>query len=474
MFQKRLLSSGLKDGPHRFVIKTFNKISPLGLARFPENKYTVAPAAAHPELAHAILLRSHKLLESDVPLACRAIARCGAGTNNCNVEKMTEYGIPVFNTPGANANAVKELVVCALLLASRGILEGANHMKDLHQQGTAKERIEKDKALFGGQELVNKTLGVVGLGAIGAAITQAAISLGMNVIGYDPTLSVHAALRLPSSQSDNKFRVLTDLDQVCARCDYLTLHAPYIKDVTHHLIGEKQLIQMKPGASILNFAREELVDTKALADRYDYFMSTNTLAKQNGEKETKIGKYICDFALPDTLWKRPNVISIPHLGASTAEAEENAASMAADTIKNFLETGTIVNSVNFPTAQLPNRDDASTRVCIVNENNPGMLGKIMSIFGDAQINILQHINASRGNIAYNVIDIATPNAESDDLSTFNFKSWDALQLALTSIPDVKSTRLILDTPGVGYAINVNNNIFGVGGNAQGKLTFAEV
>ncbi|KAJ8613014.1 hypothetical protein CTAYLR_004064 [Chrysophaeum taylorii] len=431
----------------RFLVKTFNKISPLGLARFDPLKYQIIPAdseAAKEGIAHAILLRSHKLTESDVPIMCRAIARCGAGTNNCNVERMTELGVPVFNTPGANANAVKELVLCGLLLASRGIVEGAAHMKQLHEAGTAHERIEKDKALFGGREITGKTLGVIGLGAIGAAVTEAAIALGMRVVGYDPALSVEAALRLPGTAND--FKVTTDLGEICSTADYVTLHAPYIKNVTHHLIGHAQLAAMKPDACLLNFARGELVDTDALEARY---------------RSGASGRYVCDFALPPDLAERENVISIPHLGASTAEAEENAASMAADTVKTFLETGSIVNSVNFPTTSLSSRPDSINRICIVNENRPGMLGEIMSLFGSSQINILQQINASRGDIAYNVIDIEKPGPAAD-VTTFNFKSWDALQSALTAIPGVKSTRFIMGNAGAGYAIKLDEEIHGIG------------
>lgn len=380
----------------KFIVKTFNKISPKGLSRFDPERYHIAPDGselAKEGIAHAILLRSHKLQEHDVPIMCRAIARCGAGTNNCNVERMTELGVPVFNTPGANANAVKELVICALLLGSRGVAEGVAHMKKLHEEGTAHERIEKDKAMFGGREITGKTLGVVGLGAIGAAVTEAAIALGMRVVGYDPSLSVEAALRLPRASGSDAFKVTSDLSEVCASADYVTLHAPYIKSTTHHMIGYAQLAAMKPDACLLNFARGELVDNDALEARY-----------QTGAT----GRYVCDFALPPELAARGNVISIPHLGASTAEAEENAAGMAADTVKRFLETGVVVNSVNFPACDLPSRHDSINRICVVNENRPGMLGEIMSLFGSAQINVLQQINASRGDIAYNVSAVLMP------------------------------------------------------------------
>ena len=278
--------------------------------------------------------------------------------------------------------------------------------------------------------------------------------LGMSVIGYDPSLSVQAALRLPQTGSSG-FRVVADLKEVCATSDYLSLHAPYMKE-THHMIGPEELAGMKADASILNFARGELVDAEALGKRFD---------------DQPQGKYICDFALPDGLWQRPNVITIPHLGASTAEAEENAAAMAADTIQNFLATGSIEHSVNFPTTDLPRRSDANTRICVVNENKPGMLSSITAVFGNANINVLQQINASRGDVAYNVIDIAKPTG---DVTSLNFKSWDALQEALTNIPGVKSTRFVYDYAGKGFALRYKDNIYGVGVTKPDPLHFGEL
>ena len=218
-------------------IKTFNKLNAAGLARFDPAIFRIAESSE--TNAHAILLRSHKLTESDVPIMCRSIARCGAGTNNCNVGRMTELGVPVFNTPGANANAVKELVLCALFMSSRGVIEGAFHMDGLHAEGTAHERIEKDKALFGGREIAGKTLGVVGLGAIGAAVLKAALGFGMDVVGYDPSLSVEGALRLPG----RKMKMVDTLDELAAVSDYVTLHAPY-NDHTKGLVGAEFLGHM--------------------------------------------------------------------------------------------------------------------------------------------------------------------------------------------------------------------------------------
>ena len=472
----------------RFVIKTINKISPAGLARFGGDKYTITPSEENPEIAHAIMLRSHKMQDSDVPLTTRAIARyvdarpspkspekkfrnaraserkddetvrtsrCGAGTNNCNVPRMTELGVPVFNTPGANANAVKELVLCGLFMASRGVYEGAAHMKQLHEEGTAHERIEKDKALFGGRELEGKTLGVVGLGAIGAAVAHSAIALGMDVVGYDPALSVEGALRLPGSDM-----AMADLEELCSKADYVSLHAPYIKDVTHHLLSEELIGKLKPDASILNFARGELVDEAALAARYD----------AGGG-----GRYICDFAVGPELWPRPNVVSIPHLGASTEEAEENAASMAADTIQLFLETGTIRDSVNFPSCALPPRMESVNRVCVVTENKPGMLGELMSVFGEGGLNILQQVNMSRGDIAYNVIDLEIVRKDDGSIDTTNFGDFDKLQETILSIEGVKSTRFINDwCPGSGFAIKHQDRIIGIGVDAPEQKSYAEM
>ncbi|EGB08735.1 hypothetical protein AURANDRAFT_71572 [Aureococcus anophagefferens] len=412
----------------RMAIKTFNKLNAAGLARFDPAIFRIAESSE--TNAHAILLRSHKLTESDVPIMCRSIARCGAGTNNCNVARMTELGVPVFNTPGANANAVKELVLCALFMSSRGVIEGAFHMDGLHAEGTAHERIEKDKALFGGREIAGKTLGVVGLGAIGAAVLKAALGFGMDVVGYDPSLSVEGALRLPG----RKMKMVDTLDELAAVSDYVTLHAPY-NDHTKGLVG-------------------------GLAAFFD---------------SGATGRYVCDFAVGPELSKRPNVITIPHLGASTDEAEENAAAMAADTTSLFLQTGSIRDSVNFPTTTLPVRDDTVMRVCLVNENRPGMLGDILSVFGNSGINITQQMNTSRGDVAYNVIDIE----RLENFEDVHFKSWDALQFLLTSMDGVKSTRYIhgskQSAKHSGFAVNFNGQVFGIGSNYTPSLpSFGEL
>lgn len=378
-----------------FNVKTFNAIAPSGLERFPQGKYKVAGDEADlPGPPMAIMLRSHKLQVSEVKPTVRAIVRCGAGTNNIPVKEMGEMGIPVFNTPGANANAVKELVVCGLLLASRGILEGANHVKNVinvEENGVHDKiatRIEKDKAKFGGTEIQGKTIGVIGLGAIGSRVVNAALGLGMNVVGYDPVLSVDAALALPG---DRMVRV-TDLNDLFKVSDYISIHVPYIKGVTHHLIDAKALQICKPNVCILNFARGEIVDGAAMKAGYDSKMLT--------------GKYISDFT-DEALRDDPHLIVLPHLGASTEEAEDNSAAMAAETLMDFLETGTIRNSVNFPTTILaPHVNSSGARLTIVNKNVPGALGEITSFLGSKGVNILQQINTSRDPVAYTVIDLA--------------------------------------------------------------------
>lgn len=405
-----------------FNIQTFNAISPVGLEKYPQGKYLVDPSVEVLENnPMAIMLRSHKLQVEEVGPTVRCIARCGAGTNNIPVDKMTELGIPVFNTPGANANAVKELVICSLLLASRGIIEGHNHVNNTitpeegNDYAKISKRIEADKKLFGGQEISGKTLGVIGLGQIGARVVDAALALGMEVVGYDPALSLEAALML----SPNLKRV-GSLSEVFKASDYLTLHVPYIPGVTHHLINEAALKQMKSGVCLMNFARGEIVDGKALRAAYD-----------SGEKT---GKYMSDFSDPD-LMGHPLHMVLPHLGASTEEAEENSAAMAAETIKSFLETGSIRHSVNFPNVNLPYTKNlgVAARLCIVNKNEPGVLGAIASFLGDRNINILQQLNSSRGDVAYTVIDM---QAEPKDPAK--------LQTDLSEIGGIISSRFVSD------------------------------
>lgn len=278
------------------------------MATFPEDLYHVKPATEATN-AHAILLRSHKLKEEEVEVSVRAIARCGAGTNNIPVARMTELGIPVFNTPGANANAVKELILCGLLLGSRRVVDGINHMKELGAQGLAKERVEKDKALFGGREIAGKTLAIIGLGHIGAGTARDASALGMDIVGYDPGLSIESALKLPRD-----IALADSIASAVARADYISINIPYIKGSqeeggTHGIIGKEVISHFKPDAVLLNFARGELVDSDAMKQFLDA-----------GD-----GRYISDFP-DDSLWDHKNAIILPHLGASTEEAEDSAVS----------------------------------------------------------------------------------------------------------------------------------------------------
>jgi len=425
-----------------FTVLTFNAISPVGLKKFPSGKYAVAGDESKlPDSPMAIMLRSHKLQESEVKPTVRGIVRCGAGTNNIPVARMTELGIPVFNTPGANANAVKELVICSLLLASRGIVEGNQHVNNVinveenMDYDKIAKRIEKDKAKFVGCEIAGKTLGVVGLGAIGGMVVNAALALGMNVIGYDPVLSMDAAWRLPG----DRMKKADKLEDLLKASDYITVHVPYIKDSTHHMLNAQTLSMCKPNVNLLNFARGEIIDGEAVKDMW------------NSGKLT--GKYISDFADP-YLQGHPKHIVLPHLGASTEEAEDNSAAMAAETIMEFLEVGTIRNSVNFPQTVLPEKEGLiGARLCIIHKNTPGVLGQITTFMGSKNVNIEQQINTSRGNIAYTVLDfpsIEDPNTFQDELAS--------------SIDEVISSRFIgnafhdeLGQPGINFYVKWAKN-----------------
>lgn len=376
-----------------FTVKTFNAISPIGLNKFPKGKYIAAGEVSQlPASPMAIMLRSHQLKVEEVAPTVRCIVRCGAGVNNIPVPKMTELGIPVFNTPGANANAVKELVVCSLLLASRGILEGNAHVNNVINKeenmdyDKIAKRIEKDKAKFVGTEIEGKTLGVVGLGAIGGRVVNAALALGMKVVGFDPVLSLDAAWKLPGDRMTRA----ESLEDLLRASDYITVHVPYIKNATHHLLNSTNLKICKPGVHLLNFARGEIIDGEAVRDMYNSGALT--------------GKYISDFADPYLQGHAKHLV-LPHLGASTEEAEDNSAAMAADTVMDFLETGTIRNSVNFPQTVLDKKPGhIGGRLCIVNKNEAGVLGQITTFFGAKKLNIEQQINTSRGEIAYTVLD----------------------------------------------------------------------
>mmetsp|Transcript_27769 Transcript_27769/g.41179 ORF Transcript_27769/g.41179 Transcript_27769/m.41179 type:complete len:470 (+) Transcript_27769:44-1453(+) len=415
--------------PGKFTIQTFNKISPFGLKRFEDEAYDIrATGDENVGNAHAVLLRSHKLQEDEIMHTVRAIARCGAGTNNVPVARCSELGIPVFNTPGANANAVKELVIAGMFLGSRRVIDGINHMKDLGSQGIAKERVEKDKAMFGGQELKGKTLAVIGLGHIGAATARDASALGMDIVGYDPGLSITSALKLP-----NGIDLSDSISAAVSNADYISINIPYVKgeNGTHGIIGKDIIEQLKSDAVILNFARGELVDSEAMKVHLD-----------NGN-----GRYVSDFP-DDLLWDHKNAVILPHLGASTEEAEDAAAAMAADTIKCYLENGTIKNSVNFPATALSDRPEGSIRMTVINKNQPGMLARITEIFGESGLNIFQQVNQSRGDVAYNVLDI-DPTWDHENISLKD------LQKTLTMTDGVLSSRVVYGTPGKGYARNID-------------------
>jgi D-3-phosphoglycerate dehydrogenase len=367
-----------------FKIKTYNAISVKGLNRFARENYEVASDIGQPD---AYILRSHKLHGEELPASVKAVARAGAGTNNVPVEEYTKKGVVVFNSPGANANAVKELVLTGMLLGSRGILPGMNYVNGLTHITDAEEMsklLEKEKSNFAGFELQGKTLGIVGLGAIGSLIADAALALGMNVVGFDPALSVEAAWRLPSQVGR-----MENLQSLLARADYITLHVPAIP-ATKHLINADTLKIVKKGATLLNFAREAIVDAHAVVE------SLNA---------GHLGKYICDFPEP-ILLNRPDVYAMPHIGASTEEAEENCAIMAADQLVDYLENGNIKNSVNFPAVSMDRSANAVARITFSNENVAGVLGHVLSVLADHNVNVIDMVNKSRGDVAYNIIDVA--------------------------------------------------------------------
>ena len=364
-----------------YNIRTYNAISSKGLSRFAADKYTVS---SEMESAEGVLLRSQKLHTEVLPESVVAVARAGAGTNNIPTEDYTEKGIVVFNTPGANANAVKELIVAGLLLGSRDIYGGMNYVQELSHMDDSGEMgklLEKEKKRFAGSEITGKTLGVVGLGAIGSIIANLALDLGMNVIGYDPAISVEAAWQLSS-----RVERMDSIEALLARADFITLHVPAIP-ATKHLINKDTLGLMKPTAKILNFAREEIVSTEDMVAALD---------------ARTIAGYISDFPAP-ALLGRKDVLLMPHIGASTEEAEENCAVMAADQLMDYLENGNIHNSVNYPPTKMSR--NGGRRITFTNNNVPKVLGSVLSVLADAELNVVDMVNKSRGDIAYNIIDI---------------------------------------------------------------------
>jgi D-3-phosphoglycerate dehydrogenase len=367
----------------KYRIATYNAISSRGLERFPHGAYTVGKAL---EGADAIVLRSHVLQLAEIPKTVKAIARAGAGVNNIPVEEMSKRGVPVFNAPGANANAVKELVIAAMLVAARNIVPAACFVQALPIGDDFDKRVEEAKKQFAGFELPGRTLGVIGLGAIGGLVADSAIKLGMKVVGYDPDITVDNAWRLPSA-----VRRAASIEEVLKGSDFVTLHVP-LNAKTRHLIDAKRLAGVHRGAVLLNFARDGVVDEQAVLA---------SLA------EKRLHGYICDFPTP-ALHGRAGVVALPHLGASTEEAEENCALMVVDQVREFLEQGTIRNAVNFPSVDMAR--ESPFRVAIANANVPNMVGQISTTVAQAGINIHNMVNKSRGEMAYTLVDLDTEPA----------------------------------------------------------------
>lgn len=365
-----------------YKVLTLNNIAVAGLRRLPRERFEVASEIAHPD---AVILRSYNMHDMEIPETVAAIARAGAGTNNIPVEAMAARGVPVFNAPGANANAVKELAIAGLLLAARNICDAREYVKGLTETGAALNKaIEAGKKQFVGFELPGKTLGVIGLGAIGVQVANAALELGMNVVGFDPAITVRRAWQLSSGVEHAE-----TLDQLFQRADAITVHVPLI-DATRNLVNRDRIALMNKGGTIVNFARGGVVDNDA------------TLAALDSGQ---LHAYISDFPTPELI-AHPRVVALPHLGASTAEAEENCAIMVAENLKDYLENGNIRYSVNFPESRLPRMD--SYRITIANANVPNMVGQISTCLGGAGLNIEDLLNKSIGNLAYTIVDVNEP------------------------------------------------------------------
>lgn len=366
----------------KFKIRTLNQISQTGLSRLPAQRYEIGSDIAEPD---AILVRSQKMHDMELPKSVRAIARAGAGTNNIPVKEMTARGIPVFNAPGANANAVKELVIAAILMASRNILPAMRFVDGLEGDDAAMHKaVEAGKKQFAGVELPNRWLGIIGLGAIGGLVADAALKLGMRVSGFDPGITVEAAWRLSA-----QVKQAQSIEEVIRACEFVTLHVPLL-DATRNLINAERLAQMRPGAVLLNFSREGIVDDRAVRAALE---------------RKHLAYYLCDF--PSSALKgHPNVLALPHLGASTLEAEENCAVMVVDQLREYLENGTVLNSVNFPNVEMARESDH--RIAIVNANVPNMLGQISTAVAQLGLNIHTMVNKSRGEMAYTLVDLDSP------------------------------------------------------------------
>ena len=376
-----------------FKIQTLNKISPKGLDLFPRDRYEVASEFNSPD---AIVLRSFKMHDMELPQNLKAIARAGAGVNNIPIDRCSEQGIVVFNTPGANANAVKELVLTGMLIASRDVVGGINWVQSIKGEDDVPKLVEKGKSNFAGNELKGKTLGVIGLGAIGAMVANSAIELGMDVVGYDPYLSVEGAWEL-----SNEIQKATGLETLLSQVDYISIHVPLL-DSTKDMFNSKTFAMMKDGVKIMNFARGGLVNNDDVKEAI---------------KDGKVSCYVTDFPTEDILGV-DGIIPIPHLGASTIESEENCAVMAVNQIKDYLENGNIRNSVNFPKCYLSKKEDGK-RITVSNRNVPNMISELTAILAKHNINISDMLNKSRGDIAYNIIDV---NDEITDSVIDEFKT----------------------------------------------------
>ena len=362
-----------------YQIKTFNKISPVGLNRFDAGLYNVGDSVENED---GILVRSAKLLDYEFPANLKAISRAGVGVNNIPIDRCSEAGIAVFSTPGANANAVKELVLCGMLMASRDVTGSIKWVKDQVESGVEVANVvEKGKSAFVGPELYKKTLGVIGLGAIGSLVANVALELGMDVYGYDPFLSVDAALRL-----DRHVHVVKDIAELYKRADYITIHIHYT-DQTRHMINAEAIGKMKRGVRFINLARGEIVEDETMLSALD---------------TGKVAAYVTDFP-NNKLVRAPHVVAMPHLGASTPESEQNCAAMAVDELKDYLENGNIKNSVNFPNVHMDR--SGVQRLCIVNRNIPAMLANITALLAKDHVNVENMTNKSRGDYAYTMVDL---------------------------------------------------------------------
>jgi D-3-phosphoglycerate dehydrogenase len=370
----------------KYRVAVYNAISAKGLERFPAPHYIVGKAIPSPD---AVLLRSHALTLAEIPPSVKAIGRAGTGVNNIPVEAMTKRGVPVFNAPGANANAVTELVFAAMLAAARNVVPAVAYVSSLEAGADFEKRVEEGKKQFAGFELPGRTLGVIGLGAVGGLVADTAIKLGMKVLGYDPEITVDNAWRLPAA-----VKKAASIDELIKGSDFVTLHLP-LTDKTRHLVDAKRLAHARRGQVLLNFAREAIVDEDAVAA---------ALA------EKRLRKYVTDFPSA-RLQGNPGVLALPHLGASTEEAEENCALMVVDELREFLEQGAIRNAVNFPSVDMPR--ESPHRIAIANANVPNMVGQISTTMAQAGLNIHNMVNKSRGEMAYTLVDL--DSAAADDV-----------------------------------------------------------